>query len=219
MNLRQQIERECVKRLLDALGPQAALESLEPPEPDVRATYSDVSVEVFEVTEIHPDEAPDGGGSLARAQEEQRARADPHGIVCSAVPADPLPGVLRRIEEKCRKAPGYMVRPHETLSLLLAGSLPMIGAPASTFVFPPFLDLERLDGESHDTLARSRFKRAYLHLHLSGNAVWEWNRASRWFVRRPPDDTSREGREMLKAIKGLGSGDVLPGTKIVGRWP
>ena len=50
-------ERDCVVRLLAQLGRSfTAIECLNPPAPDIRAKHADGSVEIFEVTEIHPDE-------------------------------------------------------------------------------------------------------------------------------------------------------------------
>lgn len=93
-----------------------ASDCLKPPSPDIRVQHTNGSVEIFEVTEIHPDENPHRG-SPARQQEERRARGNPHAIVPSWVPTDALPAIRFRVEEKCKKALGYLVEPHETLSL------------------------------------------------------------------------------------------------------
>jgi hypothetical protein len=212
-------ERACVLRLLASLvRPVVYMETPAPPAPDVRVRYADHSVEVFEVTEVHPDERSRRGGSPARAQEERRAKGNPHAIVPSWVPVEALPAIRRRVEEKCKKAVGYTVQPHETLSLLLMGSLPLIGALASTYVFAPFVTVDRLNAELHECLAASRFQRAYLYLPFSGNAAWGWAPKTGWTVLLAPQDIAQEGREVLEALKPLGSGVVPPGTQIFG-WP
>ena len=214
----QRTEHACVLRLLARLSRSfTGIAPLKPPRPDIGVQYADHSVELFEVTEIHPDEGP-RRGSRARAQEEQRAEGNPYAIVPSWVPVEALPAIRLRIEDKSHKALGYTVLPHETLSLLLVGSLPLIGAVVSTYVFAPFLTLERLNANLNDCLTASRFQRAYLHLPLSGNGVWGWTRAGGWTVLFPPEDIAQEGRKMLDALKGLGSGAVPPGTQIFG-WP
>jgi hypothetical protein len=211
-------ERRCVLLLTARLNrPISAIASGVPPAPDVRVTYADGSAEAFEITEIHPDELPDGG-SEARALEMRRAKGDPSAIAASWVAIDALPALRRRIEQKARKSRCYEVLPGDLLSLLLVGSVPEIGALASTYIFAPQLPLDRLNGEIHELLAGSRFQRAYLHLPLSGNAVWGWTRQTRWSVLRVPEDTSKEGRETLEALRGLGNGVLLPGTKLFG-WP
>ena len=128
------------------------------------------------------------------------------------------PAIRLRMDDKIEKAAGCKVQPHERLSLLLVSSLALIGAVASTYVFAPFVTVDRLNAELHQSLAASRFQRVYLHLPLSGNAVWEWTRKTGWTVLCAPADIANDARKMLEAVKPLGSGIVPPGTKIIG-WP
>jgi hypothetical protein len=216
------VERACVDRLLKVLGrPATRIDSAAPPAPDVRAMFVDGSVEVFEVTDIHPDEIP-GQGSAARQDEERRATLDPSAIIPGWIPTEAMAAIRYRVEQKVKKASGYALEPDETLSLLLAGSLPKIGAVKSTFVFAPFLSVEQLNGELNELLAHSQFENAFIHLPLSGNAVHGWNRPCRWQVLRAAEDCSSEGRQMLALLKsegGFGPDRLLPGTKIFGRLP
>jgi hypothetical protein len=94
-----------------------------------------------------------------------------------------------------------------------------MGAAAATFVFAPFLSVEQLNGEFDELLANSRFDHAYVHLILSGNAVWGWSRGPGWCVLRNPDDISHEGRQMLDMLKDSAADGLLPRTTITGRWP
>lgn len=209
-------ERDCVMRLLAQLGRSfTSIECLNPPAPDIRAKHTDGSVEIFEVTEIHPDENPPRG-SPARRQEERRARGGPHAIVPHWIPTEALPAIRLRIDNKVEKAVGYAVQPHETLSLLLVGSIPLNGAAASTYVFAPFITVGRLNAVLHECLAASRFQRAYLHLPLSGNAEWGWTRQTGWTVLCAPEDIAYEGRNMLEALNRRGSDGILPGMQIFG---
>jgi hypothetical protein len=209
-------ERACVTRLSARISQSfTSIECLNPPAPDIRVRHADGAVEIFEVTEIHPDENPPRGSS-ARRQEERRTRGNPHAIVPYWIPTEALPAIRLRIDNKVEKAAGYAVQPHETLSLLLVGSLPQNGAVASTYVFAPFITVERLNAVLHQCLAASRFQRAYLHLPLSGNAVWGWDRQTAWTVLCAPEEIACEGRDMLAALKGLGSDGILPGTQIFG---
>jgi hypothetical protein len=219
MRTQEEIERADVLQMLARIDrPFVKVGNLEPPAPDVGVQYVDQSIEVFEVTEIHPDEGTPHRGSQARAHEERRARKDPHAIVPSWVPTEALPSIRLRVTDKIKKAVGYAVRPGETLSLLLVGSIPQIGAITSTYVFAPFVTVDRLNAELHESLAGSRFQRAYLHLLLSGHAVWGWTPQSGWTVPRAPEDFARDGQKMLDSVKSLGSGVLPPGTRIFG-WP
>jgi hypothetical protein len=175
--------------------------------------YGDGSREAFEVTQLHPDEAP-GQGSAARAEEGRHAKRDlPPAL--SWIPTNAEPAIHLRIEEKVKKAPGYHLESDETLSLLLVASLPDSGAVAATTVFPFLLELGRLNNALHELLVSSRFESVYLHLMLAG-AVYGWDRAARWHVVRAADDSAVEGREILGILKshgGFGPGGVLPGTR------
>ena len=205
-----------MERLLTVLGRTGfTLDSPEPPAPDVRVTWPDGAYEYFEVTEVHPDEVP-GHGSDARAEEEQRARRNPQEMA-TTWGRDPLPAIKHRVAEKAKKAGGYAIGANESLSLLLVAALPKVGAVAATFIFPPFVPAERLNEELHESLAGSRFERAYLHS-IVGGALAAWNRSSGWQILRNPD-FGDEGLRMIAALKAPSGGGLLPGTQIVGRWP
>jgi hypothetical protein len=212
-------ECECVRRLLAILAPQAAdIRPQSPPAPDVLVIFADKSRAAFEVTQIHPDEVR-GQGSAMRTAEERRAKHDPSASVLSWVPTNAMPSIRIRVEEKVKKAAHYAVQPNETLSLLLVGSIPKIGAIAATTIILPFLSVDQLNTELHEVLGKSRFQHAYLHLPLAGNAVWGWDGAQGWRVLRDADDNSREGREILQQLRsqgGFGPDGLLPGTQITG---
>ena len=132
-----------------------------------------------------------------------------------------MPALRHRIEQKIRKAPDYVVVPGETLSLLLVGSIAKLGAVAATYVIAQLVSVEQLNAELHQILACSRFQYAYLHLQLSGNAVFEWSRESGWRLKRPPNNdnaAAREALDLLKAHGGFGPDGLLPGTELRGSW-
>lgn len=215
-------ECECVRRLLLVCGLSwADAQPLDRRAPDVLVTWPNGWREVFEVTQIHPDEVP-GEGSAARAAEEQRARLDPTSTAAVWLQTEFMPAIRYRIEEKVRKAAKYDVRPGESLSLLIVGSLPKLVGWASTHVIGFLVPVGQLDAVTSDLLSRSRFQRAYLHLPLSDNAVFEWTRTSGWQIKRQSDNYGEESRQMLEQIKARGGVDSygrLPGTQILGRWP
>jgi len=215
------VERECVKRLQRDVGVAEGsfrLESRQPPEPDIQLMSADGTVEAFEVTEIHPDEQQDHG-SVLRAVEEAHARQDPSAIHSYWVLPDATPAIVHRVREKIRKAPNYVLGNAEPLTLLLVGALASHGAVAATGVVPWFVDVALLSRELDSELAGSRFQRMYLHLQLY-HAVWEWSRPHGWRVLRQPTTARSDGLEMLDMLRGLaGNRSILPGTRIVARWP
>lgn len=73
--------------------------------------YAAGSVELFEVTEIHPDEDPHHRGSYTRQQEERRARGNPQAIVTNWIPTEALPAIRLRIDDKIGKTWGRQAGP------------------------------------------------------------------------------------------------------------
>jgi hypothetical protein len=189
---------------------------MDPPAPDVGVMYEDRSVECFEVTEIHPDEIS-GLGSAARAKEMLRGRRDPNSVTPTWITAEALPAIRQRVMQKARRSSAYAIDHGHTLSLLMVGSIPQIGALASTYVFAQSLTIEPLNAHLGELLAQSCFRRAYIHLPFSGSATWQWTTRSGWVVMRAPLDTGQEGREVMQLLKGMGVDGLLPGTKIFGR--
>src|SRR5436309_378378 len=134
---KEQVSAEQVQRLLELLGyPYALVEPMPPPYPDVRITTRSRRIAV-ETTEVHWVIGPKGG-SPARQREEQATRA---GVLSGFwVQPNPIPAVVERITSKCGKS--YRLHDDEELWLVLLGA--SSAAPASTFIFTPFLNLPLL---------------------------------------------------------------------------
>jgi len=168
------ISAEQVRRMLDLFKyPYEAIEPMSPPYPDVRVTTSSGRLAV-EATEVHWG-IGSKGGSPTRQREEAAIRA---GVVRTfSAESDPIPAIVRAVESKCGKR--YSVDGDDLWLLLLGGSP---AAPASTFIFTPFLDLARLSDRTHEQLGRSAFSRCYLFCELTerGQALYAWDRDSSW---------------------------------------
>lgn len=177
---RQSVELDLVRRLFSALG-------IKPDElrhhdrPDVLASVDGRTIGI-EVTVYHADEQPDGTGSPARAQERdlsRQAKGNPYPMWGSP---DPLPGLEARISDKVRKAENYNTEGCDELWLLIAASVPINGAVASTYMFDFLLNAQALNERTGYPLNASPFKAIYVHSHLSteGEALFSWSRASGW---------------------------------------
>jgi hypothetical protein len=180
---REQVSAEQVCRALVLLGrPYTAIDAMSPPYPDVRVTTPSGRIAV-EVTEVHWGVGPKGG-SPTRQKEEAAIRTGAIRGVWAQT--DPIPGIVRAIESKCGRSNSYSLDGDEDLWLLLVGG--SSAAPASTFIFTPYLDLARLSGRTHDQLARSGFSRSYLFCELTvpGPALYGWDRGSSWQQIAPP---------------------------------
>lgn len=215
--MNSEIERECVRALLQDLGKEAvALESPNPPAPDVIVRWRSGITEAFEVTEVHPDEVP-AQGSATREREERRARAAPGTLAMTWLQTESMPAILHRAAEKTRRASSYELGADQPLSLLLVGTLRLPTALAATFVVPETLNVARLNEGLHEALDRSRFTRAYLHLQLQ-HVLWEWNRPDGWRVVRTPQP-AESGWSTIAELKREAGPGGLPRAKIVGSWP
>jgi hypothetical protein len=162
--------------MLDLLRyPYTMVEAMLPPHPDVRITTSFGHIAV-EATEVHWG-IGQTGGSPTRGKEERAIRANVIGGFW--VQRNPIPGVVERIDSKCRNN-SYLIDDDEDLWLLLLGGSP--AAPASTFIFTPFLNLVELNALTHTTLQSSRFSCCYLFCELTerGRALYGWERKSSW---------------------------------------
>lgn len=149
--------------------------------PDVLASVGGRTIGI-EVTVYHADEQPDGTGSPARSQEHDLVRQAEGKPYFMCVPSDPLPGLVARISDKVRKAEDYNMEGCDELWLLIAASVPMTGAVASTHMFDFLLNAQALNERTDYLLNASPFKAAYVHSHLSaeGEALFSWSRAKRW---------------------------------------
>ena len=174
---KQHLELSLAKSLLEALG--QSFETILPSDrPDVIVEFDGKTIGI-EVTTFHSDETLDSKGSLARAAEQKAARYRPSQINPSWQKLGPTEGLVARISKKTNLAEAYERQTTADLWLLIATSLPSVGAEASTFAVPIFVDLVKLNIETHEMLCRSRFSTAYIHGHLS-HVLFSWNQSAMW---------------------------------------
>jgi len=95
--------------------------------------------------------------------------------------ADPLPGIVARIADKIDRATKYDASRYSELWLLISSQLPMPGAVAATFVFAPFVNVQRLNEMSHHLLATSPFAAVHLHLAMT-HGLFLWSREKQWYA-------------------------------------
>ena len=174
MSSRKQLEEmELASRFLALLGhPHAQLERGD--RPDVVAVIDGQRVGIEE-TKFHGDAQPGISGSPLRAAETQVAKqANGHPYFMWGVP-DPSPGIVARIKDKIECAAKYDATRYSELWLLISSQLPMSGAVASTFVFPPLLNVSSLNNSTHSILSASPFSAAHLHLAMT-HGLFSWSR-------------------------------------------
>jgi hypothetical protein len=176
---KQQEEMELTRRFLRLVGhSQAQLEAAD--RPDVVALIDGCRIGIEE-TKFHGDERSAASGSLLRAEEMQKnkqAEGQPYSMWADP---DPLPGIVARITDKIERATKYDASRYSELWLLISSQLPMPGAVAATFVFAPFVDLQRLNERSHHLLATSPFSAVHLHLVITHN-LFSWSREKQWYA-------------------------------------
>ena len=178
MSLRkQQVELELTRRFLTLLGhPHAQLEAGD--RPDLIAIINVCRIGIEE-TKFHSDEQPGTSGSHLRAEEAKKAKQAKGRPYSVWGVADPLPGIVARIEDKIERATKYDARRYSELWLLISSQLPMPGAVAATFAFEPFVSVSRLNETTHGLLSASPFAAAHLHLAMT-HGLYSWSREKQW---------------------------------------
>jgi len=166
-----------VGRLLSALGrPDAQIQQQAPPRPDVLVEIDGRRIAV-EATDYHGDEA-NRGGSVLRKQEGHHAAAGQTRVY--AVSLDPLPGLVRRINEKASNS--YELTGADEFWLAIFAGVPQWGAVASTFLFPPSLDCKRLSELTASSLQKSQFVCCHIFCELADNGprFYSWREGGHW---------------------------------------
>lgn len=177
MNERQSEETELAARFLRETGrTEVALEASD--KPDVIAVISGRRIGI-EVTQFHGDEQAGVKGSAHRRQEARRAKESNARPYTMAIPTNPLPGLVARINAKISVAAAYDHSRYKELWLLVSGQVPKPGAPAATFAFPLFVNVEELNRLTHDQLCESPFSAAHFHL-MMNHALFSWSRSEGW---------------------------------------
>jgi len=160
-------------RLLAALGYRNV--SLKPSEqPDMIAQINGMNIGI-EVTQYHSDERSESRGSRMRAEEEAVARKAPTQIRGMCVVADPLPGLVARIQDKIARATKYDPTLYSELWLLISSQVSLAG-----FAFKPCIDVSRLNVSTHSLLTASPFAAVHLHLVMTHD-LFSWSRKKKWY--------------------------------------
>jgi hypothetical protein len=174
------VEAALVARLLAALGVDDASLS-DPMQTYGRETGADVEVRLgtlrigAQVTEFHGDDGP--RGSAIRQQEEADARRN---IVTGGwIQPVPQAGLIRRVREKAVKAGAHTFEEFAEVWLLVAASIPKLGAVRATFLLPWLLSSRQLEQDLGDELRESKYDRAFIHVDL-GATLFEWSRSAGW---------------------------------------
>ncbi|MGH8321545.1 MAG: hypothetical protein ACRESX_03850 [Gammaproteobacteria bacterium] len=200
MSQRQNEEIELVRRLLEVLSISAfTLEAHD--KPDVLATINGHRIGI-EVTVFHGDEGQNlGGGSHQRRAEEQinrNASGRPYAMWGTV---NSLVALVARIKDKIKCAESYSSEVLDELWLLIAASVPQLGAVCSTFILPIALNLDDLNNKTDGILRGSPFKKAYLHV-IMGQCLYEWSSSEEWQMLRAPEE-DHQGFDTLMALKQL----------------
>jgi hypothetical protein len=148
--------------------------------PDVVALIDSERVGI-EVTQFHADEQAGVKGSALRAEEVKNVKDSGGRPYSQWGVANPLPGLVARINEKISVAAAYDKTGYEELWLLISSQLPKIGASISTFAFAPFVNVTNLNKATHMQLCGSSFSAAHFHLMMS-HCVYSWSRSEEWHV-------------------------------------
>jgi hypothetical protein len=193
-------ECEIAKRFFDALS-ISYISLTDPLELFGRETGTDVQVLFssgkkvgIQVTVFHADEhlAKNSSDECLRSREEKDRSSDV--IQTYAIPIDYRPALSERINEKIVKAQSYSFSDFDEVWLLVAASLPQVGAIASTTMLPVFVDPENLNIDCHESLSRSKYSVAFLHI-VNEKKTFRWQQLTRWQLVEDRGDNLPLGNE------------------------
>lgn len=198
MTEKQVFECELAQRLFDALHLKGF--TLTPDDrPDVIATGKACRIGI-EVTVFHGDERQNTNrGSIQRRNEEQINRQASGRAYGMWSQVDPLPAIVARITDEVKRARSYNNDGFDELWLLVAASIPQLGAVGSTFIVPFALNLNDLNGKTDEILRNSQFSRVYLHSVL-GHTLHEWSHDKGWQVLQAPTKEPQGSELWFKKI-------------------
>jgi hypothetical protein len=180
-------ERECycVRQLMNFLGLEASLEYRNPLEDYRRETGIDVIIVGegrrlgFQVTEYDGGEgvAAIGGGEMRAREARQQLAAGQMGVYPGWGSPHFTSAFAARVDGKIQKAQKYKSAEVDEVWLLVSAGLP--DAPIATFVPHFHIGADDLNSVTATQLEQSCFAGAFLHV-IMGDAVYEWDRESRW---------------------------------------
>ena len=143
---------------------------------DVVVEY-DGGLFAFQVSDFHSDERTDlvRKGSALRRQESKKTKDGLHAAMF--VNADPIPGLVRRIEDKSKKR--WSKRDFPETILLIAASIPERSGVASTFIWDAKVDLNKLRANLSPILGCCDYSTVFLYNMIQGR-VYRWTRQTEW---------------------------------------
>jgi hypothetical protein len=148
-----------------------------PPRPDVFAEVDSRLIAV-ETTDFHGDETGRGGSGVRR---DEQLDAVAGRIRAYAVPADPLHGLVCRIQAKVSKQ--YELSATDEAWLAIFAGLPQLGAAAATFLVTTFLNCQQLTIHTAALLETSVFRRSYILCELAEAGqpkLYSWEKGQVW---------------------------------------
>jgi hypothetical protein len=143
-----------------------------------------VSVEIdgrriaIETTDYHGDEASHGGSAIRRREQRDAAAGR---IRTYAVPADPLRGLVYRIQAKISKQ--YDLSGTDEAWLAIFAGVPQSGAAAATFLATTLLNSRQLTVHAAPLLEASIFHRSYVLCELTETGhprLYAWEKGRAW---------------------------------------
>ncbi len=129
----------------------------------------------FQVTQYHSDvNAGTTGSSLRREETRKAAVGLPAAMFVKPIS---LPALIHVLEEKVNK--GWSQKDFPDMRLVIAASVPQVGATASTFLFEARLNVNEMNAQLSPILEQTKYSAAYLYV-MMPESVYEWKKESGW---------------------------------------
>jgi hypothetical protein len=159
---------------------------------DVIAVFGNQRIGV-QVTDLDTGEMPGAArreeSGLAR---DPAARDSTYGTWAQNDPARIMAAIMCSLERKARMSSAGF----DEFWLLTCAGVPEFGAVGATFVMTPWLGTDALDAATLQSLAASKYTRAFIHvvLGVEEKALYQWHRGTVWSISTIELPAAQRGR-------------------------
>jgi hypothetical protein len=121
-------------------------------------------------------------GAARRVETKLARAAERRGTTYATWPTNQSDQIIAALARAISRKSRTSFAEFDEFWLLVCGGVPQFGAIASTLVLTPWLGTEALDAATAQSLAASKYTRAFIHvaLGLEEQALYQWRRGGPW---------------------------------------
>jgi DnaB-like helicase N terminal domain len=141
----------------------------------VERVFTKLAIQGSRAEKMLKDRAHGTTGSSLRHEETRKAAVGlPAAMFVKPIS---LPALIHVLEGKVNK--GWSQKDFPDMRLVIAASVPQVGATASTFLFEARLNVNEMNAQLSPILEQTKYSAAYLYV-MMPESVYEWKKESGW---------------------------------------